>query len=218
MSQLPLALQKLFSTAGGNADDAWAEFAREYSALLLHVARSTSRDRDEAMDAYAFLLEQLSEKSYRRLRNYAADPNSKFTTWLVVVARRLCIDHSRIKYGRVRQSDSSRERERMIRRRRLEELSGIVEDVDDVADENGIQPDLEVEVAELRAELSTAVSALPAADQLLIRLRFEDGVSVADIAHALRFPSQFHVYRRINGVLATLRAALRSRGIESAAS
>jgi len=159
MSQLPLALQKLFSTAGGNADDAWAEFAREYSALLLHVARSTSRDRDEAMDAYAFLLEQLSEKSYRRLRNYAEDPNSKFTTWLVVVARRLCVDHSRIKYGRVRHSDSSRERERMIRRRRLEELSGIVEDVDEVADENGTQPDREVEASELSAELSTAVSA-----------------------------------------------------------
>jgi len=106
----------------------------------------------------------------------------------------------------------------MIRRRRLEELSDIVEDVDEVADENGIQPDVEVEVAELSAELSSAVSALPAAVQLLIRLRFDDGVSVADIAQALQYPSQFHVYRRINGVLAALRSALRSRGIESAAS
>lgn len=218
MSQLPPALQKLFSTAGGPADDAWAEFAREYSALLLHVARSTSRDSDEAMDAYAFLLEQLSEKSYRRLRAYASDANSKFTTWLVVVARRICIDHGRIKYGRVRQADSSRERERMIRRRRLEDLSDVVEDVDEVADENSIQPDSEVEVAELSAELTSALSALPPADQLLIRLRFDDGISVADIAQALRYPSQFHVYRHINSVLATLRTSLRSRGIESAAS
>lgn len=218
MSQLPPALQNLLSTAGGPADDAWAEFAREYSALLLHVARSTTRGRDEAMDAYAFLLERLSEESCRRLRGYAASPNSKFTTWLVVVARRICIDYNRIKYGRIRHSDSSLERERLSRRRRLEDLSDHVENVDEVADENGTQPDDEVEIAELSAELRSALSALPPAEQLLIRLRFEDGLSVSEIAQTLRYPSQFHVYRRINAVLATLRTSLRSRGFESAAS
>src|SRR5678815_3986223 len=79
--------------------ESWAAFAREYTALLLHVARSTSRDRDEAMDAYAYLLDRLSEEGCRRLRGYVVDPKSKFTTWLVVVARRLCVDHYRLKYG-----------------------------------------------------------------------------------------------------------------------
>jgi hypothetical protein len=32
----------------------------------------------------------------------------------------------------------------------------------------------------------------------------------------LQFPSPFHVYRRLNGVLASLRVALKRRGIESA--
>lgn len=211
-------LEKLLSAADTPGDDAWADFAREYSALLLHVARSTSRGPDETMDAYAYLLDCLSENDCRRLRSYAVKPNSKFTTWLVIVARRICIDHHRIKYGRIRDSGSASERERRNSRRRLEDLAERVRDAEDVADENTVQPDHEVEVAELSGELTSALSSLPSADRLLIRLRFEDGLSAAEIAQVLRYPSQFHVYRRVNSVLASLRTSLRSRGFESAAS
>ena len=218
MSPLPPLLEKLLSAVGRTGDDAWAEFAREYSTLLLHVARSSSTSRDDAMDAYAYLLERLSQNDYRRLRAYTVNPNSKFTTWLVVVARRICIDHNRLKYGRLREVESAGERERLNSRRRLENLSDRLEGGDDVADETTIQPDRAVEATELSAHLTLAVSALPPGDQLLIRLRFEDGLSAAEIADVLRFPSQFHVYRRINVLLDTLRASLRARGIESAAS
>jgi DNA-directed RNA polymerase specialized sigma24 family protein len=44
------------------------------------------------MDGYAYVLEALRSDDYRRLRAYAADGRSKFSTWLVVVARRLCLD------------------------------------------------------------------------------------------------------------------------------
>jgi RNA polymerase sigma factor (sigma-70 family) len=218
MSPSPPPLEKLLSAVGRTGDESWAEFAREYSTLLLHVARSSSSSRDDAMDAYAYLLERLSENDYRRLRAYTANPNTKFTTWLVIVARRICIDHNRLKYGRLREVESVRERERLVSRRRLEDLADRWEGGGDVADENTIQPDRAVEAAELSAQLASAVSALASGDQLLIRLRFEDGLSAAEIADLLRFPSQFHVYRRINALLDTLRASLRARGIESAAS
>ena len=218
MSPLPPPLEKLLSAVARTSDDSWAEFAREYSTLLLHVARSTSTSRDDAMDAYAYLLERLSENDYRRLRAYTVNPNSKFTTWLVVVARRICVDHNRLKYGRLRAVESVSERERLDRRRRLENLSDRLEGGDDIADESTIQPDRAVEAAELSTLVASAVSALPPGDQLLIRLRFEDGLSAAEIADMLRFPSQFHVYRRLNALLDTLRASLRARGIESAAS
>lgn len=217
MSEFPPILEKLLGS-DPPSDEAWSAFTREYTALLLHVARSTSRGRDEAMDAYAYLLERLSEDGCRRLRAYALDPRSKFTTWLVVVTRRICIDHHRIKYGRIRDSRSARERERLDSRRRLEDLAERVQDAEDVADENSVQPDREVEVAELSGELTSALSSLPSADRLLIKLRFEDGLSAAEIAQVLRYPSQFHVYRRINSILASLRTSLRSRGFESAAS
>lgn len=218
MSQLPPAVEKLLSIAGPASDEAWAAFAREYSALLLHVARSTSRGRDDAMDAYAYLLDRLSEDGCRRLRAYAVTPDSKFTTWLVVVTRRLCIDHHRTKYGRVRDIGSASEHERQNLRRRLEDLSERTENAAEIIDENNAPPDREVEAAELSAELRSALALLPSADRVLIVLRFEDGLSAAEIAPILRYPSQFHVYRRINSVLATLREQLRSRGFENAAS
>ena len=84
MGGFPPTLERLFRE-NPPSDEAWSDFAREYTALLLHVSRSVSRGRDEAMDAYAYLLERLSEDSCRKLRAYTEDPRSKFTTWLVVV-------------------------------------------------------------------------------------------------------------------------------------
>ena len=62
MSEFPPTLKRIFAEDPPSSE-AWEAFAREYTALLLHVARSTSRGRDEAMDAYTYLLERLSEDS-----------------------------------------------------------------------------------------------------------------------------------------------------------
>jgi DNA-directed RNA polymerase specialized sigma24 family protein len=64
--------------------------------------------------------------------------------------------------------------------------------------------------------LEEALAAVSAPDRLLLRLRFEDDLTAQEIARLLQFPSPFHVYRRLNGVLASLRVALKRRGIESA--
>jgi len=45
--------------------------------------------KDGAMDAYAYVLERLRERDCARLRTYADGGPARFTTWLVVVARRL---------------------------------------------------------------------------------------------------------------------------------
>jgi hypothetical protein len=51
----------------------------------------------------------------------------------------------------------------------------------------------------------------------LLVLRFADGRPAKDIARTLRLPTVFHVYRRLTAVLATLREALRARGVDEAA-
>lgn len=218
MSQLPAMLNNLLSASGTLVEDAWAAFVSEYSGLLLHVARQTSHGRDDTMDAYAYLLEQLKANQCKRLRSYAVSPNSKFTTWLVVVARRICVDHNRSRYGRVRNLDSDCERERLKIRRSLEDLAYRLEDSDEIVDENGDRADHSLEAAELSAELQRALASFPPRDQLLVRLRFEDDLSAASICEIMKFPSQFHVYRRLNVVLAALRESLRAHGIETAAS
>jgi len=217
MAGFPPLLDMLFST-DPPSDEAWAAFAREYTTLLLHVARSTSRGRDEAMDAYTYLLERLSEDGCRRLRTYQIDPRSKFTTWLVVVARRICIDHHRSKYGRMRNDESASERERLNVRRRLEDLAPGPEFADLIADETAKDAVKAMEKAELSHELQMIRESLAPADRLLLTLRFDDGLSAAEIAMILRYPSQFHVYRRINTLLAEMKAGLSAKGYETAAS
>jgi len=100
---LPAALSRLLAEPNTEArDEAWAEFVRQHSRLLLHVARSFGGDHDAAMDRYTYVLEQLRQDDLRRLRTYSADGRSEFSTWLVVVAQRLCMDYYRAKYGRLR--------------------------------------------------------------------------------------------------------------------
>src|ERR1041385_3155256 len=54
-------------------DAAWSAFLEEHSRLILHVARSLSRDDDAVMDRYAFVIAALRADDFRRLRAYLAD-------------------------------------------------------------------------------------------------------------------------------------------------
>lgn len=142
---------------------------------------------------------------------------NRSNTWLVVVARRVCVDHIRARSGRLRDADSPEERERRSRRKRLEDLTSDSDDVSIIVDE-APAADEGICGAEISSELAAALSCLDPRDRLLLALRFDDGLSVAEIAIILRFPSQFHVYRKINTLLSILRVHLRWRGIETAAS
>jgi RNA polymerase sigma factor (sigma-70 family) len=217
MSELPATLKNLLAD-DSPSDDAWDAFAKEFTRLLIHVARSTSTDHDEAMDAYASLLEKFREDRCRRLRAYSLDPRSKFTTWLVVVSRRICLDHYRVRFGRVRDEHSASERDRRDLRRKLTRLSGGSEPMESLPDEVSASPVTELERAEISGELQAMRAALAPPDRLLLALRFDDGLSASEIAVVLGYPSPFHVYRRLNAILADMKARLKSRGYENAAS
>jgi RNA polymerase sigma factor (sigma-70 family) len=214
---IPASIDRLLAAhARGDDDDvdaAWRSFVGEYTRLLMHVTRSVTANHDDAMDAYAFVLEQLRVDDYRRLREFAVDPRSKLSTWLVVVARRLCLDLYRHRYGR-RRGDDSREQRDM--RRRLQDLIADAVEPNDLPSPRSGRSELAIREAELAIGLEEALAAVSAPDRLLLRLRFEDDLTAQEIARLLQFPSPFHVYRRLNGVLASLRVALKRRGIESA--
>lgn len=59
-----------------------------------------------------------------------------------------------------------------------------------------------------------AMQSLPAEDQLILRLRFGRGQSIADIARALGI-EQRPLYRRVESTLATLRRALEAEGLDA---
>lgn len=215
MTGTPPSLDRLLAalTRGeSDADSAWRAFVGDNSRLLMHVARSVTGSHDDAMDAYVFVLEQLRADRCRRLRDFAANPRSKLSTWLVVVARRLCLDLYRHRYGRSRGEPGE---QRAFRRRLQDLLAEPIEPSELPAPRSG-RAELAVREAELLSGLDYALASLAPGDRLLIRLRFEDDLPAQEIARVIGFPTPHHVYRRINVVLAELRELLRARGIESA--
>lgn len=190
--------------------DAWAGFLGEYSRLILSAARNGARDADDAMDSYAFVLERLRADRCARLRHYAGDGRARFTTWLVVVARRLSVDHHRARYGR---SDGDRSQASRDTRRHLNDLLGEAIDIDALPARTSA-PDVAIRRAELRQALDDALARLDNRDRLLLALRFEEDLPASRIARAMSFPTQFHVYRRLNHVLAELRGAMVARGFQ----
>jgi len=216
---VPAVLERLLhASEPATSEAAWSAFVSAYSRLLLHVARSGGREYDAAMDRYTQVLEQLRQDDCRRLRAYAADGRSEFTTWLVVVAQRICLDHGRHRYGRYRlASDESAARgEDHAARRRLVDLIGAEVDLAALADPGRVDADDAVRLAEMHRSLQAALTSLAPADRLLIKLRFEDGLPMPEVAANLGMPSRFHAYRRLTEVLDLLRRALERVGVREA--
>jgi RNA polymerase sigma factor (sigma-70 family) len=210
----PESLQRLLSAGDqGERDRCWAAFLAEFSALILYTARSLGGERDAAMDRYTFVLDALQAEDCRRLRRFTTEGSGKFTTWLVAVARRLCVDEHRRRYGR-RQGPPQLD-DRWRERRHLVDLIAAEVEVSEVSAGDDGAPDEAIRRAELSSVLQAALQRLETSDRLLLRLRFEDGRSAPEIARLVDAPSPFHVYRRIDRLLAMLRAELTAAGIES---
>jgi RNA polymerase sigma factor (sigma-70 family) len=210
---IPEALASLLhATDDGSRDRAWAAFLEQYSALIIRAARGMGGDVDSGMDRYAYVIDQLQHGDFRRLRGYVADGRGLFTTWLVLVVRRLCLDEHRHRYGRS-QSVGSESRDRQAMRRRLLDLVGSELDIGEIDLPSEVNPDATLRGRELREVLAQAVASLETRDRLLLRLRFEDERAVPDIARILRFPSVASAYRRLESVLGVLRRKLVTAGV-----
>jgi RNA polymerase sigma factor (sigma-70 family) len=191
---------------------AWTAFLERYHRYLLGTARFVGKGYDEAMDRYGYVLEELRAEDFHRLRAYAVDAESKFSTWLVVVVRRLCRDFERKKYGRVR-GTGRKARERGDARRRLQDL--VAEELDPGRHEDRARsnPERELRERELHLALAAAMDGFEAEERLLVKLRFEDDLPVTRIAEVLHLNSEFQVYRRLKKITATLKARLEKEGI-----
>ncbi len=212
MPAAPPELQGLLQARDALArDEAWARFVARFSPLLLHTARTVAREHDRSMDAYAHLLDLLRQDDWSRLRQYQEDSGAQFTTWLVVVARRLCVDFLRQRYGRA-PTAPSRTADHATRRR-LEDLVAV--EIGEMAalTEPRAGPDETLRRRELHLALQASLAQLAPAHRLLLALRFEDDLPVREIAKLLHYPTPFHVYRTLNTVLAGLRRSLAERGV-----
>ena len=214
--RIPVEVEQVLSVATGtDAEVAWQAFTERYSRLLLRVTFAFAPGYDGAMDRYLFILEELRRDDFARLRRFAADGRGRFSTWLVVVARRLCVDHHRRCYGRDRSTDASRRTSRPARlvRRRLADLCTEHESLDTVADLGQLDALEAVDQADRSRALRQALDELEPADRLLLKFRYEQELTAREIAGLLGMPTAFHVYRRARVVCGVLRARL--AGIET---
>lgn len=191
------------------ANSAWNSFLSSYGDLILRTARSVNRDHDAAMDAYTHVLERLRADDFARLRKFSGGDQDNLSRWLVVVSRRMCMDLHRQRYGRPREHTS--ERERLARKRLADELWE-KRKPPDLPDSKAGDPEMDLRRGELAAALREALVDLAPDEQLLVALRFDNQLSARRIAEILDFPSPFHVYRRLNGLLTRVRQKLESRG------
>lgn len=210
MPTSPLA--SLASPVSSEREHAWDRFVTSKTPLLLRVARAVTPDHDAAMDAYTFVLGQLREDGFKRLSAYRTTAGCSFDTWLAVVTRRLCLDHYRHKYGRVRGNDSD-QKEARRERKSLVDLVSVAMESELPADTP--DPSRSLERGEILAGLEAALNELAPRDRLLLRYRFDDGLSALQISRVMRFPTVFHVYRRVNSLLAVCRSALQRKGFRS---
>jgi RNA polymerase sigma factor (sigma-70 family) len=216
----PPALTRLLAAGDpASGESAWAELVATHSRLLLHVARSFGGEHDDVMDRYAAILEQLRRDDYHRLHAFVADGRSEFSTWLVVVAQRICLDHRRHRYGRSHSPEPDPlAEEELAARRRLVDLISAEVDLESLHSEENTDPTDAVALADTHRALESSLELLEPGDRLLIKLRFEDELPMPEIARALGLASRFHAYRRLAKVLEELRCALVRAGVRGSVS
>lgn len=193
---------------------AWARLISRHTRLILSVSASFGGGHDDAMDRYTFILEKLRENDFRRLRAFHPDGTARFSTWLAFVARRLCVERHRARYGRSRPERDGAEATalRAVRRRLVDAVGDA--DIDLIADASARAADDLMHSAARDSILAAAVETLSPREQLLLKLRFDDDLPASRIATVLGLPTQFHVYRQLNAILLRLRNTLHAHGMD----
>lgn len=153
--------------------DAWATIVRLHWRKVFNLAYRFVGRHDEAED----LTQDIFLKIFKALHTF--DRRANFQTWLISIARNLCIDHYR---------SQRKERETMARDVDAANLSP-------VSRERG--PQGELEQTDLRNLIKTALADLPATLREAVVLRDLQEFSYHEIAERLHLP-EGTVKSRIN--------------------
>jgi DNA-directed RNA polymerase specialized sigma24 family protein len=248
----------------------WRAFIDEHTPLLIGLIRRAGLvDRDEVMEIYVVMCEQLSARNFDRLKSQDAARGS-IGGWLAVVARHTIVDWVRSRKGRRRLfhavealprfdqrvfelyyweertpseivefvAQETRERTDLSAvlgaldriqatlsdRHRAELLAMAVRakapipiDDTDVAEHmpgrHG-DPESDLRIADVNARLESALARLPAEDAAIVRLKYIEGLTTADVELAVGVAGL--TARRLQEILTRLRASLKDLGVDAA--
>ena len=250
--------------------EAWTAFLESYSRAILQVVHTFEHEQDARSDCFLFVCERLSENQFRRLRRFQPGGRARFTTWLQVVVRNLCLDWHRQECGRQRvfqsvarlapldqevfrevltrglspedcfsrlrfkhagltreEVDGSLDRVRQTltprqlwllssRCPKFEPLEGELDGDPEVSQRQIVDPRPDPEtlaaLKEQESGLQRALDRLSASERLLLRLRFDQGLTLLEIARLTELKDAQTVDRRIRDLLEKLRRELELAG------
>ncbi len=194
-----IRLRRVFA----GSDTAWQDLVQDTAGYMLAAIHRLTSDDDEKMTIFTTVLEKLRENDFARLRGFCG--RSSLTTWLTVVARNVAMDWLRGKYGR------NFQRKKMVPVSLDGDpgLAGRLASADDPAAALRAER-REKAGAELLGHVRTALEGLPAAEQLLIRLVFFQGIPVGQAGAMLDIP---RVYKVLERVLRIVRLSLVADGV-----
>jgi RNA polymerase sigma factor (sigma-70 family) len=170
------------------------------------------RDADSVSNCYLYVCEQLYRNEYRRLRRFEPGGPASFRTWLFLVARNLTLDWRRKKYGRKKPlttaSHPSGLGNELLPVLRDENLSSqmALEDIsaEEIPDRRP-DPESQAVSTEIQTILQNSVAHLDGPSRLLIHLRFEQGLTLEQVARIVGLVDAQTADRRIRSVLGVLR-------------
>ncbi|HMD36391.1 MAG TPA: sigma-70 family RNA polymerase sigma factor [Vicinamibacterales bacterium] len=136
--------------------------------------------------------------------------------WSVAQAMEQLVTNQRVAPEELRPLDRLKIAERPPSREMVPEREAdLVASRDTAPDDNIVRAEQDFLARRVQAALDRARQALPAEERLILRMRFDDSMSVADIARALR-RDQKRLYRTIERLFVTLREHLEADGISKA--
>lgn len=250
--------------ASAEAGEAWREFLRDYSALILHVVRRRESADSRVTDCFLFVCDRLCDDDFRRLRAYRVGAPTRFQTWLAAVVCNLCIDWRRNTDGRVRPprfvSRLSELEQQVFRhifirglprleclqilKPRFPELTDarladinarlfelltstqryrlslraaggpadvtgpIYEEACSTTVDPAPDPAESIEQSDMLERLGSMLAKLPADQRLLLRLRFEQGLTLDQVARLTGEPDLFRARRKVQAALNALAALM----------
>jgi RNA polymerase sigma-70 factor (ECF subfamily) len=163
--------KKLIARCIAKEDRAWHRFLNEYQrcihgAILSLLARFSIHETEIAEDIFAAVIEKLLVDDCEALRRFKW--NSKFSTWLVSIARNKTYDYLR-----------------GLKRRPTVSMSSPIDDEEDDM-EKVLAADLDLDHdLEVRLTAGEALDLLPVKEKLILKLYYIESMKEKEIAELL---------------------------------
>lgn len=185
------------------------------------IRRRNHLEHDEAEEFASFVKLKLVERGQSIVSGFRG--RSSFETYLSVVVQRLFLDYRASRWGKWRPSSVARRlgpvavrlEDLMHRqgRRVMHDQPAVGEPAAPATDDPVIAQEDHAAADRIEVALDKALATLPDQDRLIVRLHFFEGLTIASVAGVLRL-RQKPLYRRIDGILESLRDRLESAGID----